>query len=207
MDREETKHMLLSIADEETLKSNLSFTAFFIALYENFVDLTVDRVEGFYCNGFSTDETGKVTMTQSPEYSKRILQREDNLGKRVGVLRATLFWLLEAEAITQDDIDCFYEIREQRNRFTHELTNCLLNGLTEDEVKKLFDLFRIYKKIDKWWINEIEIPCSADEIPQDYDPDGVQSVISGLFDIMVDVLFRGNSKEHKELIEQYFNAS
>jgi len=28
MDREETKQMLLSIADEETLKSNLSFTAF-----------------------------------------------------------------------------------------------------------------------------------------------------------------------------------
>ena len=29
------------------------------------------------------------------------------------------------------------------------------------------------KKLDKWWINEIEIPTSADDIPSDYDQDNV----------------------------------
>lgn len=27
----------------------------------------------------------------------------------------------------------------------------------------------MYRKIDKWWINEIEIPISGNEIPDDYD--------------------------------------
>lgn len=207
MSYEETRQMLLNIADEETLKDNLSFTAFFIAIYENFVDQIVDRLNGFFCDGFETDDHGKVTMIQSPRYKKDILDRKDDSGNKVGPLKATLLWFQENGAITDDDIKRFYEIREQRNIYVHELTHCLLKGFSSDEVSTFFDLLNIYKKIDKWWINEIEIPCAADEIPQDYDPEGVQSAIMALFDIMVDVLLRGKSDEHKELIQQYFKES
>lgn len=206
MSIEETKQMLMNIADEETLKSNLAFTAFFIAIYENFVDYIVDQVKGLSCNGFETDSNGNVTITHSAWYKEDILDRkEDDSGNKLGSLKATLFWFRDNGAITDNDIKRFYEIKKQRNIFVHELTNCLLKGFSEDEVRMFFDLLNMYKKIDRWWINEIEIPCAADEIPCDYDPEGVQSVISGLFDVMVDVLLRGNSDEHKKLIEQYFN--
>lgn len=205
MINETFKKMLENITDEDELKSSLSFAAFFIALYENFVDLTIDRVKSYYCNGFDTDENGRTEYTYSPEYKKVIIDRTEENGKKSGELKATLLWLIEKGAIDQNDFDCFYKIRDQRNKIVHELMDCVLNGFNEDEGKNFLDLLNIYKKIDRWWINEIEIPTSADDIPQDYDPNSVGSVISGMFDIMVDVIFRGKSEEHKELLRQYFD--
>jgi len=207
MEYEKTKQMLMGIADEETLKSNLSFTAFYIALYESFVDLVIDKIQGFLSDGIHFDEDGEMSYIQSEHYKSEIVNRKNERNEKLGVLFSSMLWLVERKAITLSDYDQFIEIRKQRNHFVHELADCLLNGFNETEIKMLFGLLRIYKQVDKWWINEIEIPCAADEIPQDYDPEGVQSAIMALFDIMVDVLLRGKSDEHKELIQQYFKES
>ena len=40
---------------------------------------------------------------------------------------------------------------------------------------KLFgDMLEIYNKIDKWWINEIEIPIVGNDRPEDYDRDMIK---------------------------------
>lgn len=207
MNYEEAKQMLLNIADEETLKSNLSFTAFFIALYESFRSLVIDRIQGFLSDGIHFGEDGKMSHIESIHYTNVIKNRKNDSGEKLGVLVASMLWLVESEAITLKDYNVFIKIREQRNRFAHELTDCLTKGVSETEIEMFFELFRIYKTVDKWWINEIEIPLAADELPPDYDPEGSQSAIMALFDIMVDVLIRGKSDEHKELIQEYFKES
>lgn len=200
---EATKQVLYNISDEETLKGNLIIPAFFIALYENFISLTIDRIKGFLCHDIHFTDDGKIEYYPSPRYKAEIIKRKNDAGKTIGVLFASMLWFVDNNAITQNDYDLFLRIREQRNKFTHELTDYLLHGCNETEIEMFFDLFYLYKKIDKWWINEIEIPCAGDDIPQDYDPDGSQSVVSVLFDIMMSVIFLGKSKEYKEIMQQY----
>ncbi|MEA4940169.1 MAG: hypothetical protein VB091_11345 [Christensenella sp.] len=205
MEFQTTKQMLINITDEESLKSNLSFAAFYIALFENFADTVVDKIRGFLSDGIHFNENGEITYIESERYKSEIVNRKDNESNKLGVLKSSMLWFVDNAAITMSEYEQFIEIRDQRNRFVHELTSFLLNGFNEPEIKMFFELLRIYKKIDKWWINEIEIPTSADDIPQDYDPNSVGSVISGMFDIMVDVIFRGKSEEHKELLRKYFD--
>ena len=41
---------------------------------------------------------------------------------------------------------------------------------SQENDNKLFgDMLEIYNKIDKWWINEIEILITENDIPEDYD--------------------------------------
>ena len=203
MPDETAKQVLYNISDEETLKSNLAFAAFFIALYENFISLTIDRIRSFLCEGIHFTDSGEVEYQPSSSYELGITKRKNEEGKTIGALLASMLWFVDNNAITKSDYELFLRIREQRNKFAHELTDYLLHGYNETEIKAFFDLFSLYKKIDKWWINEIEIPCADDDIPQDYDPDGVQSVISGLFDIMTSVIFLGKSDEYKAIMQQY----
>lgn len=56
-------------------------------------------------------------------------------------------------------------------------------------------MFELYQKIDKWWINEIEIPCSGEFPPDSYNYDEVESAITGLYKLMIDVLYCGQSEK------------
>jgi len=53
----------------------------------------------------------------------------------------------------------------------------------------------LYNKLDKWWINEIEIPTSADDIPEDYDRDGVCGGQALMLSIINEIVF-GNAGEN-----------
>ena len=68
MKHKTVKQVLMGISDEENLKNELSFIGIFIAIYENFVDLTVDRVKYHYCTGFTVDDNGSSSMIFSPDY-------------------------------------------------------------------------------------------------------------------------------------------
>ena len=45
------------------------------------------------------------------------------------------------------------------------------------KLKKLFSP-KLYNKLDKWWINEIEVPISGDDVPEDYDKESVSYRLS-----------------------------
>ena len=92
-------------------------------------------------------------------------------------------------AITEEDFDIYNVIRKRRNDITHELLKNLSNGFNEGDAQLFTEMLRIYHKLDKWWINEIEIPISADKIPEDYDREGVCSGQAIILSIINDILF------------------
>lgn len=63
-------------------------------------------------------------------------------------------------------------------------------------------MLRIYNKLDKWWINEIEIPTSADDIPEDYDRDGVCGGQALMLSIINEIVFGNAGDKYKELLNE-----
>ena len=111
-----------------------------------------------------------------------------------------MLWFMENGAITQDDYKSFLELKDLRNIFVHEMTEYLWKGLYEAHAKALGDLLSLYRKIERWWINEIEIPIAGDEVPNGYNSDTVISGILLTFDMMIDVLYNGKSEEYLKMI-------
>lgn len=86
------------------------------------------------------------------------------------------------------------------------LTNYLKNlneGFGEEVVQLFGDMMRIYNKLDKWWINEIEIPTSADDIPEDYDRNGVCGGQALILSIINEIIFGNEGDKYKELLNEF----
>lgn len=176
---EDAKKFLEKISDEHTLRDNLSFISLYIALFENFADNIEERIKCFFCIETLKIENGKITAEENEKYRRVIKNRKvDDKGNK-NILKSSMLWLKDNGAINDDDYNIFTKAKEQRHLFAHELMACLFQGITEEEFKLFIELFALYKKIDMWWINEIEIPCSGQFTPGRYEENEVHSVIIG----------------------------
>ncbi len=187
---------LSNIFDENILKFNISFAAIFVMNYECLKEYVVEQVRGFYSEHFYMDGD-RIVFEESNTYKEkvRILDKQiDN---------ASLKWFIEAGAITQEDYDVYQKIRKKRNDITHQLLQNLSAGFDEEDAQLFADMLRIYNKLDKWWINEIEIPTSVDEIPEDYDREGVCGGQAIMLSIINEIVFGNGGDRYKEMLKEY----
>ncbi|MDR2437896.1 MAG: hypothetical protein LBE12_00815 [Planctomycetaceae bacterium] len=166
------KRIFGNIFDAEILKFNLQHVSIFIAVYENMVNMVTENVKGFYLQGFSQlDLDGSCSKSleysmnhecyhedidgyrnyYSREYKEKIIDHKVN-GKR-NILLATMNWFVENQAMTQEEFENFLIIRDHRNKYVHEMTKFLFEGLPESSQQTFIDLLQLYAKLDKWWIN------------------------------------------------------
>ncbi len=136
----------------ENLRGNLMLSSLYIAFFESFKDYFVSSVRGFYTTGFSGDKE-----IISKDYNLKVKSKSKNLTE------ATLLWFKEGNAITDNDLAIFEELRKCRNKCAHDLMNLLFDGLSEDLPEKFNQLFHLWVKIEKWWIINIEIPTETGE--------------------------------------------
>lgn len=191
---------LKNIIDEDTLKNHLSYIALFIGMYENFIDTIEQRVESFLCDEMNINENGTIKYKRSEAYKNLIERRKvDDLGNK-NSLKATMLWFLDEKAITQKDYDDFLLLKNQRDKYVHQMTDFLWNGLEEKDAGHVMSLFDLYLKIDNWWINEIEIPIAGDEIEPGYDKDSVRSLSLVSFEVMINVLYGNKSPEYMDVL-------
>lgn len=190
------------ICDKESVQVQLSFMALFIGMFEFMKDTLLSRVESFLCSDMTQNEEGEWVYIHNDTYKKEIENRLVD-GKIVkDRLRNTMLWFKDAEAINDDDYNLFRMLRDKRNSYAHEMTKHVWDGLPEDDAKGIIDLLNLYIKLDRWWINEIEIPISGEFEPGSYDEEGVESVALLTFKMMINTLYGGKSEEYLEMIQQ-----
>lgn len=185
-----------NILDENVLKTNVNFVALFVLNFECLKDYIVSQVRDFYNDIYI--ENGELICKESEEYKNkvRILDRQiDN---------ASLKWFIEAGAVSEEDYEVYQKIRVRRYDMTHEFLKNLNNGFSEGDVLLFSSLLELYQKIDKWWINEIEVPTSAEEIPENYDKDGVCGGQAMLLSIINDIVLGNGGEKYKELLCEIF---
>lgn len=182
-----------NLLDEKTLKQNIQFASLFILNYECLKDFIVNQIRDFYCDNYVFNE-GEIMTKESKKYKREVR----SLDKQID--NASLKWFLNLKAISEDDYKLFQKIRTRRNEITHELFKILEEGFSEKDYKLFADLNQLYNKLDKWWINEIEIPTSVDNIPADYDAMGVIGSEASFLTAINDIVISGDSGRYQEIL-------
>ncbi len=168
--------------DPDVLRPKLILASIYIAAFEILKNSIIERLRDFYITGF--DENDYTIM---PEYKKI-------LSKNRSPTYASLMWLKESGAITDDDIEKFNKAKDCRNLLAHEITRMLSEGLPEDFSKRFGDMVALLDKIERWWIVNVEIPTNPNLVSEveEIDFDGIVPGPMMSLRMMVDVALGSN---------------
>lgn len=188
-----------NILDEDILKTNINFAAIFVLNYECLKDFVISKIRGFYSEKILF-ENGKMVYKESQQYKEEVRQLDKNIEN------ASLKWFMQQGAITQEDYEMYGKIRKRRNNIVHELLENLGSGFSEYDNELFNKMVSIYAKMDRWWINEIEIPTSAEEIPNDYNRDDVYGGEQLILSIINSVILENKGDEYKKILEKIWKS-
>lgn len=183
-----------NILNEDVLKFNINFAALFVLNFECLKDYIITQPRTFYSDVLIKD--GELCCEETEEYKKEVRSLEKNIEN------ASLRWFMNTDAITEEDYNLYQKLRERRNYITHELLKNLNNGFNETDAKLYVKLLELYQKIDKWWINEIEIPISGEVLPDEYDSEQVLGGQAMILSIINDIIFDNNKERYKNLLDE-----
>ena len=141
---------------KDILISNLTFASFFIAIYESVKCNICDKVKNFYGIETLRIENGKLSSNSTDEYKRDILDCKPD-GKKNNTFFASLLWLKDGGAIDDDDYDYITHIvKDKRNLYAHNLFEQLDKKISKADFEILKNFLYISKKINKWWVINIE---------------------------------------------------
>lgn len=184
-----------NILDENILKYNVSFAAIFVLNYECLKDYIINQVRDFYSDNGKWDGDNYISE-ETAKYKKEVRALDKNIEN------ASLKWFLQLDVITVEDFEKYQVIRKRRNDITHKLLKNLNDGFTENDNKLFGDMLEIYNKIDKWWINEIEILITENDIPEDYDRNEVCGAQAMILSIINSMVLGNKGAEYKEILDK-----
>lgn len=188
-----------NILDEDKLKLNVNFAAMFVLNFECLKDYIVSQIRNLYLDSIHFEE-GKIIYKESKQYKEQVRTLDKNIEN------ASLKWFIQEGAITQDDFEIYQKIRKRRNDIIHEFLKNLDEGFSDNDGMLFNKILTIYAKIDKWWINEIEIPTSVEEVPADYDRDDVCGGQAIVLSIINSIILENKGNEYKEVLAQIMKA-
>lgn len=187
--------VLNNIWNKDILQHNLSFLALFIGMYEQFEDKVIENVDCFLNLGCSANDD--THCKKSEYYRQNILNRKVDENGNKNKLKATMLWFVDVGAITPEDYSLFLNVKEARNIYVHQLTKCVVNGISDKDIDMLVQLLNLFYKIDNWWINEIEIPTSGISASDDYPTEEAYSMIYTIYRDMINILFLGKADDYQ----------
>lgn len=171
-----------AVMQEKLISASLYITAF-----ELLKDSIIDRIRSFYMIGI--DENGMVI---DKEYEKVVLSRNKN------PLQASLDWLVENQVVDAEDVESFKRIRTTRNLLAHELPAMVMGATNYQHTERFQELVALLKKIEVWWLVNMEIPANPDFDDQEIDEEGIVPGPVLMIQMMLEVL-SGN----EELLKHY----
>lgn len=147
----------------EVMRPRLIAASIYIAGFEALKDSVIGRIRDFFLTGF--DESGDKI---DPKYESDVLSRKRS------PLYASLDWLKGMNAIDEDDLRKFDRVKACRNTLAHRLFYLLgSEGLPADFEQCFADIVALLRKIEVWWITNVEIPTNSDFDDTDVDEDGI----------------------------------
>jgi hypothetical protein len=136
----------------EVMRPRLIAASLYIAAFESLKDAIVSRPRSFYSEGF--DESGEQV---GPRYATEVLSRNRS------TVHASLQWLRDQGAVSEDDISAFMRAKELRNLLAHDLLKKLERETLLPDVELGFrSLLELLRKVEVWWIANVEVPMNPD---------------------------------------------
>ncbi len=187
------------------LKDSLIRASIYLSAYELLKTSIIDHLTGFFASEWKFNEkTGEIETIQSESYKKEVrsLYPKDEF-------HSCCLWFFENKAIGKADLDAIPKIRKHRNSIAHELPKFLGSANYEVDKHLLDKTIEIIRKVDTWWIKEIEVPTNPDFDHMNYDEINWDEVLSGNMILMsfLSSIYEGDDTFlklfHKEFIEKW----
>lgn len=188
MSPQKAKEKWKNFLNPDILKSSLIIYSIFITVFEILKQQVIERIRYFYVDGFVGDN-----LIINEKYNKEVLSRHKN------ALYASLDWHLEKGIISKEDIELFHELRKQRNKLAHEMTTVIFEGNNDSIIVNLEKMINLLKKIELWWIMNVEIPTDPD-INIDIDDMDIEHIIPGsimIIQLLLEIALNEGEEEKK----------
>ena len=188
-----------NLFDRDILKESVNIIALYITMYELLEDTLISRPKDFF-TVIEYDERAKQ------QYEEHVLSLYDKsacpgISSKNKELIASLLWFKQKEAIDDDDMQMFANLRTTRNELTHKMMQAIADGGSK-YMMQLMELYMLFCKIERWWILEMEVPIGG-EIPPDCEIKE-EDVMSGnmiVLNAMIDILANDSNANYKEVCE------
>lgn len=188
-----------NLFDRDILKESVNIIALYITMYELLEDTLISRSKDFF-TVLEYDERAKQ------QYEEHVLSLYDKsacpgIATKNKELIASLLWFKQMKAIDDEDIQAFANLRTTRNEVTHKMLQAIADGGGK-YLMQLMELYKLFCKIERWWILEIEIPI-GEEFPSDCEIKE-EDVMSGnmiILNAMIDILANDSNANYKEVCE------
>jgi len=171
---------------QEKLQDTIHFSSLFVLFFESFKDDVIDHLLDIY--------------REKEEYNKNVRRLDAK------PLHASLQWFVRRGVITPSDFDRILEIELRRNDFVHELLKTVYEGIADSDKQLLQDLVSIYKKIDSWWVYNIEIDLDDIKDPENLKPEECFSSAMMMMNVIMDILLNGRGDVYRECYAQIKEA-
>ena len=188
--------MIENVMTPENLQLTVSFTSLFVLVFECFKDMVIDRPKEFFCTEKIKFKEDKIVYYETEKYKREVR----NLAKKP--FEASLRWFANHKVITESDVNKALSIELRRHSFVHELYNVVHNGISDEDIQFLADLISIYKKIDSWWIYNVEIDWDEIKDPNNVKQDECISGSLMMIDVMINILLKGEGESYRECLAQ-----
>lgn len=147
----------------DVTRHRLIAASIYIAGFQALKDSVIGRIRAFFWMGF--DESGDKI---DPKYQSDVLSRNKS------PLYASLDWLKGMNVIDDQDLHTFDRVKACRNTLAHKLFSMLgSEGLPADFEQCFTDMVLLLRKIEVWWITNVDIPTNPDYDESDIDEDGI----------------------------------
>ena len=177
--------------DPDVLRGKLISASIYIAAYEMLKDSIVGRIRTFYSTGFTPE--GPII---SPEYEQEVMSRNRSQ------LYASLAWLRDNDVIDEADLVEFEKVKACRNQLAHEMSSHVIGSLDVGYLEQLPALAVLLKKIETWWILNVEIPVNPDMVGAEIDESGIVPGPSISLQLMIEVAL-GDPERSRFYIEEF----
>ena len=182
--------------DPNVVRPVLISASIFIAGFEALKDSIIGRIRDFFCHGF--DASGHIV---DPRYQSEVLSRSKS------PVYASLDWLKEMNAIDDTDIEVFDRIKMCRNDLAHRLLSMLGSAFVVPDFAISFqEMATLLRKIEVWWIKEVEIPTNPDFDGQEISEDAIVPGRSIGLRLLCDIAL-GDETKSRFYIEEFRKRS
>lgn len=152
-----------SFLNPEITRPRMIAAALYIAAFESLKESVIGRIKSFFTNGF--DQDGPIV---SNEYKNEVLS------KARSPTEASVLWLQGIGAVDDADIRAFHEAKRLRNTLAHERLGVLVeNGLPEGFDDTFDSLAALLRKVEVWWIVNVELQITTDFHPDEIDEERI----------------------------------
>ena len=187
----------------DEVNRGLQHVSLYLTAWETLRSSVIDHVKGFYSDNWTIDGRGNLKGEVGAEYKEKVISLHPK-----DELHACTLWLQNLGAFDEADIEMINSARRHRNSISHEIRDYITRNDTNVDREALFGIYNVVKKLDVWWLCEIEL-ATRDDVTEEMEESARKGEAWGGYSVLLELIlpvfdgdFSSLANLHKSLQQQ-----